>query len=283
MNGTISISKELVQGILKPRRPDSLKGDYGHALLIAGSEGKNGAALIAAKACLRSGVGLLTVHIPKHAEEIMQSSLPEAMVELDPSEVSFTKVPNDVQKYSTIGVGPGLGLAVATQMAFKELLAVYRRPMVIDADGLNILALHNEWESLIPPKSILTPHPKEYERLVGQWSTEEECIRKLILFSRSFDCFLILKGHHTTIACPEGKLYMNTTGNPGMAKGGSGDALTGVITALLAQGYSSEEAAILGVYIHGLAGDIAVERTSEYSLLPSDLIESLSDAFRSLL
>lgn len=283
MNGTISISKELVQGILKPRRPDSHKGDFGHALLIAGSEGKNGAALIAAKACLRSGVGLLTVHIPKHAEEIMQSSLPEAMVELDPSEVSFTKVPNDVQKYSTIGVGPGLGLAVATQLAFKEVLAVYRRPMVIDADGLNILALHNEWESLIPPKSILTPHPKEYERLVGQWSTEEECIRNLISFSRSFDCFLILKGHHTMIACPEGRLYMNTTGNPGMAKGGSGDALTGVITALLAQGYSSEEAAILGVYIHGLAGDIAVERTSEYSLLPSDLIESLSDAFRSLL
>ncbi|MFN6013387.1 MAG: NAD(P)H-hydrate dehydratase, partial [Flavobacteriales bacterium] len=166
---------------------------------------------------------------------------------------------------------------------FKELLEVYRKPIVIDADGLNILALHSEWESLIPPHSILTPHPKEFERLAGIWSTEEECAGKLINFSRILDCILILKGHETKIACPDGKLFVNTTGNPGMAKGGSGDALTGIITAFLAQGYTSEEASLLGVYLHGLAGDIAAERTSEFSMLPSDLIDSLSEAFRRLL
>ncbi len=277
------ITEELARSILKPRNPYSHKGDYGHALLIAGSEGKNGAAVIAAKACLRSGVGLLTVHIPKHAEEIMQSSLPEAMVELDSSETFFTKIPSDITKYSTIGVGPGLGLAVATRLAFKELLTVYRRPMVIDADGLNILALHSEWESLIPPNSILTPHPKEYERLAGSWTTEEESVKNLLSFSEKIDCYVILKGHETKIASPDGKLFVNTTGNPGMAKGGSGDALTGMITAFLAQGYTSEEASILGVYIHGLAGDIAASRTSEFSMLPSDLIDALSEAFRRLL
>lgn len=277
------ITEELARSILKPRNPDSHKGDYGHALLIAGSEGKNGAAVIAAKACLRSGVGLLTVHIPKHAEEIMQSSLPEAMVELDSSECFFTKIASDVTKYSTIGVGPGLGLTVATQLAFKELLNVYRKPMVIDADGLNILALHSEWESFIPPHSILTPHPKEYERLAGSWTTEGDSVSNLLSFSKKTNCFVILKGHETKIACPNGKLFINTTGNPGMAKGGSGDALTGIITAFLAQGYTSEEASVLGVYIHGLAGDIAAQRTSEFSMLPSDLIEALSEAFRLLL
>ena len=277
------ISKELIQGILKLRKPYSHKGDYGHALLIAGSEGKYGASVIAANACLRCGVGLLTVHIPKNAEEILQSTLPEAMVELDKSESHFTAIASDVNNYTTIGIGPGLGLQLDTQKVFKELLELYRKPIVIDADGLNILALHSEWESLIPPHSILTPHPKEFERLAGIWSTEEECAGKLINFSRILDCILILKGHETKIACPDGKLFVNTTGNPGMAKGGSGDALTGIITAFLAQGYTSEEASLLGVYLHGLAGDIAAERTSEFSMLPSDLIDSLSEAFRRLL
>lgn len=279
----IHITEELAKSILKPRNPDSHKGNYGHALLVAGSEGKNGAAVIAGKACLRSGVGLLTVHIPRCAEEIMQSSIPEAMVSLDPSEICFTGIENHLSVYTTIGVGPGLGTAPETMEALIELLKNFQKPVVIDADGLNILSRNKEHYSLIPKGSILTPHPKEFERLVGSWSKEEECIHKLMQFSADHSCFVVLKGHETKIACPDGSLYVNTTGNPGMAKGGSGDALTGIITAFLAQGYSSRDAAILGVYLHGLAGDIAVERTSEFSMLPSDLIDALSDAFRRLL
>lgn len=279
----IHITEELAKSILKPRNPDSHKGNYGHALLVAGSEGKNGAAVIAGKACLRSGVGLLTVHIPRCAEEIIQSSIPEAMVCLDPSETCFTAIENDLTVYTTIGVGPGLGTAQETMEALIELLKNFQKPVVIDADGLNILSRNKEHYSLIPKGSILTPHPKEFERLVGSWSKEEECIHKLMQFSADHSCFVVLKGHETKIACPLGSLYVNTTGNPGMAKGGSGDALTGIITAFLAQGYSSRDAAILGVYLHGLAGDIAVERTSEFSMLPSDLIDALSDAFRRLL
>jgi NAD(P)H-hydrate epimerase len=235
-------------------------------LLVAGSEGKNGAAVIAAKACLRSGVGLLTVHIPRCAEEIMQSSIPEALVSMDSSETCFSGFEKDLSIYSTVGIGPGLGTAIETQVALIDLLKHYQKPVVIDADGLNILSRKKEHYSLIPKGSILTPHPKEFERLVGSWSKEEECMHKLVQFSAEHSCFVVLKGHGTMIACPDGGLYVNTTGNPGMAKGGSGDALTGIITAFLAQGYSSRNAAILGVYVHGLAGDIAVEKTSEFSM-----------------
>jgi NAD(P)H-hydrate epimerase len=279
----ISVNRELVKGILKPRDPDSHKGNYGHALLVAGSEGKNGAAVLTAKACLRSGVGLLTVHIPHGAEDILQSTVPEAMVDLDSSEDRFTGFSTDLSKYSTIGIGPGLGTEPETQKALHELIRHCQKPIVIDADGLNILSLNKEFYTLIPKGSILTPHPKEFERLAGTWQNEEDCFQKLIEFAANYSCFIVFKGHETKIVCPDGELYVNTTGNAGMAKGGSGDVLTGMITAFLSQGYSSKEAALLGVYIHGLAGDIAVESTSEYSLLPSDLIEAITEAFKRLL
>lgn len=275
------ITLQLVKEILRPRKLDSNKGDYGHAMIIAGSEGKMGAAILAAKACLRSGVGLLTMHVPKCGQNIIQIAIPEAMVEVD-YENSIFSARIDQKKYSVIGFGPGIGTNLLTQKAVVELLQESQAPMVIDADGLNCLSINKESYKLIPTGSILTPHPGEFERLVGEWDTDEGKMNKQLSFSIEFNCIIVLKGFRTSISTPEGKLYVNKTGNPGMAKGGSGDVLTGIITAFLAQGYSSEDAAILGVYIHGMAGDLAAEVKTEYSLLASDLIEFLPQAFNVL-
>jgi hydroxyethylthiazole kinase-like uncharacterized protein yjeF len=273
------ITQQLVQEILQPRKLEANKSDFGHALIVAGSKGKIGAAVLAAKACLRSGVGLLTVHIPDCGEQIMQISIPEAMVSVDTDHSVFTDELK-ADNYSVIAFGPGLGTSKNTQVAVKKLLTDNTSPMVIDADGLNSLSLNLELLSLIPKNSILTPHPKEFERLAGNWQTVEQKLEKQLHFSKTNNCFIVLKGNQTTISSPEGKLFKNTTGNPGMAKGGSGDALTGIITAFVSQGYSSEEASILGVYLHGLAGDLAAIEKTEFSLLPSDLIEFLPQAFK---
>jgi NAD(P)H-hydrate epimerase len=273
------ITQQLVQEILQPRKLEANKSDFGHALIVAGSKGKIGAAVLAAKACLRSGVGLLTVHVPDCGEQIMQISIPEAMVSIDADNSVFTDE-LEIGKYSIVAFGPGLGTNKNTQAAVKKLLTNHLTPMVIDADGLNCLSLNKELLPMIPENSILTPHPLEFERLVGKWETLEQKLEKQCHFSKTYNCFVVLKGNQTTISSPEGKLYKNTTGNPGMAKGGSGDALTGIITAFVSQGYSSEESSILGVYLHGLAGDLAAIEKTEFSLLPSDLIEFLPQAFK---
>ncbi|MEY3238222.1 MAG: hypothetical protein RI883_2323 [Bacteroidota bacterium] len=277
-----TLSKEFIQSILKPREKNTHKGTYGHALIIAGSEGIMGSAVLASKACLRSGVGLVTVHIPKCGAEILQNSIPEAMLSIDSSNAFFADNIK-IDTYSVVAFGPGIGTNDLTQKAVHTLLGKAKLPMVIDADGLNCLSLNKEWFSMIPKNSILTPHPKEFERLVGTWENDEQKIEKLIALSNQLESIVVLKGEKTLISIPGGDLYVNSTGNPAMAKGGSGDVLTGMITAFLSQGYSSEESAVLGVYIHGFAGDIAVKEFSEYSLLATDLIEFIPKAFLKLI
>ncbi len=277
-----TITKEIIRGKLKPRAKESHKGDFGHALIIAGGKGKIGSAVLATRACLRSGVGLLTTHIPACGESVLQTAIPEAMISVDSNDKLFSDNIGNFH-FKTIAFGPGLGTAISTQKAIHHLLKVEKIPMVIDADGLNCISLNKEWFNLIPENSILTPHPGEFERLVGSWETLEQRTELQLEFAKRLKSVVIVKGGPTYIASPDGSLYINTTGNPGMAKGGSGDALTGMITAFLSQNYSALDAAILGVYIHGLAGDVAAQKTTEYGLLASDLIEAIPDALKAIL
>jgi hydroxyethylthiazole kinase-like uncharacterized protein yjeF len=275
------IDMSMIRSIYKTRNRFSHKGNFGHAMIIAGSYGKMGAAVLSAKACLRSGVGLLTCFVPKCGYEILQTALPETMVMTDVNNSILTKVDEDVLKYNSIGIGPGLGTASESRMAIKELMAAYKKPIVIDADALNSLAMDKSVSSL-PPGSILAPHPKEFERLFGESKNDFERIEKASANARSLNCLIILKGHHTFIATASGKSYFNSTGNAGMATAGSGDVLTGILTGLLAQGYSSEEASILGVYLHGSAGDLAARKFSQEAMLASDIIDNLGDAYKKL-
>ena len=214
-----------------------------------------GAALLAAEACLRSGVGLVTAHIPSGGEAIMQAGFPEAMVSLDPDPEFFSSVP-EMEQYNAVGIGPGLDVKPQSEQALVQILKNAKQPLVLDADALNILSENKTWMAFLPPESILTPHPKEFERLVGKWDTDEERFEIQKQFSLKHGVCLVLKGGHTSISVPDGTVYFNSTGNPGMSTAGSGDVLTGVITGLLVQGYSSIDACCIGVYLHGLAGDI---------------------------
>lgn len=264
---------------LKTRSKIAHKGNFGHALLIAGSYGKMGAGVLSSKACMRSGVGLLTVHIPKCGYEILQTSVPEAMVDTD-DEQNFISNAIKIEKYNAIGVGPGIGIEKETQNAVKLLIQNSSAPLVFDADAINIIAENKTWLSFIPANTIFTPHPKEFERLVGK---SENSVKRLQLqreFSFKYHSYVVLKGAHTSVSCPDGSMFFNSTGNPGMATAGSGDVLTGIITSLLAQNYSAQQACILGVYLHGLAGDFAAHEKSEESMIASDIIENLGEAFR---
>jgi ADP-dependent NAD(P)H-hydrate dehydratase / NAD(P)H-hydrate epimerase len=272
------VQHDFIKENLKIRKKFSHKGTFGHVLLISGSYGKMGAAILAAKASLRTGSGLVTVHIPKLGYKIMQTALPEAMVSIDESDLIFSGLNNSLD-YSSIGIGPGIGTKPNTVKGFTSLLNNYRNPLVIDADALNILSEHNELIRLIPENSILTPHPKEFERLVGKWKNDYERLQVQIEFAVKNKIVVVLKGAHTSIACPNGDCYFNCTGNPGMATAGCGDVLTGIILSLLGQGYEPKFAAIIGVYLHGLAADIAVEKTSQEALIASDIIENLGNAF----
>ena len=272
------VDKPFIRSIYKPRNRFAHKGNFGHALIIAGSYGKIGAAVLAAKACLRSGVGLLTCFIPKCGYEILQTSISEAMVMTDVNSSIITKV-DDVLKYDSIGIGPGLGTASETRSALKELLSVYKKPIVLDADALNGLSMEKKLPSL-PPGSILTPHPKEFERLFDESKNDFERIEKALENAKLLNCTIVLKGHHTFIATASGKGYFNNTGNAGMATAGSGDVLTGIIAGLLAQGYSSEEASILAVYLHGSAGDIAAKEISPEAMIAGDIIDNIGKAFK---
>ncbi len=276
-----SLNKTLISGILKKRDKFSHKGTFGHALLIAGSYRKMGAAVLASKACLRAGVGLLTSHIPQRGYEIIQNSVPEAMISIDPSETVFSEVP-DLYPFSAVGIGPGLDKKSETQFALKTLLQSKPNKLVIDADALNILSENQDWYSLLPEKSILTPHPKEFERLAGPSANSFDRLQKQLQFSVRHQVIVVLKGAHTCITFPDSSAYFNSTGNPGMATAGSGDVLTGIILGLLAQNYSPEDAALIGVYLHGLAGDLAAARWSEHALIAGDIVDQMGNAFLQL-
>lgn len=267
--------------IYKERPRYSHKGSFGHALLIAGSLGKIGAAIMASKACLRSGAGLLTAHLPLAGMTAMQSALPEAMISIDESETHFTSLP-DISHYNAIGIGPGIGMHDETQRQFKLLIQLARFPLVIDADALNILSENKTWLSFLPPGSILTPHPKEFERLTSKVDNHFSRLEILKTFAVRFKVFVVLKGANTAIAGPDGSVYFNPTGNPGMATGGTGDVLTGIILGLLASGYTPMGACILGTWLHGKAGDIAAEKLSQPAMIATDLIENLGEAFKKI-
>ena len=269
----------LANKIYKPRKKFSHKGTYGHALLVAGSYGKIGAAVLAAKACLRSGVGLLTVHAPKIGYSILQSTVPEAMIDVDADEKINTIFHNELSAYTSIGIGPGIGTDNKTADFLLLLFERYQKPMVLDADALNILADNKNLLLKLPPYSIVTPHPKEFERLFGKSANDFERVELAKQKAKDLNIIIVLKGHHTFIATPTGEGYFNATGNAGMATGGTGDVLTGIITSLIAQGYASNEAALLGVYIHGKAGDVAAELGSEEALIASDIIDHLGNVF----
>ncbi len=271
-----------VRKIIRPRKKFDHKGTFGHALIVAGGAGKMGAALLCATACLKSGAGLVTAHIPRIGNNILQTGLPDVMLTLDEHENMVTKIPS-VETYSTIGIGSGIGIETLTQQAFINLLSRYRKPMVIDADAINILSLNKGWLEYVPMNSILTPHPKEFERLFGKFLNPFVRIENLKELSAKHKMIIVLKGAYTCIATPEGKIYFNPTGNPGMAKGGSGDVLTGIISAFLAQGYTSEQAAIMGVYLHGLAGNLALKNKTNYNITASDQLNNIANAFKKIL
>jgi hydroxyethylthiazole kinase-like uncharacterized protein yjeF len=274
------LDESIIGAIFKPRKNFAHKGNFGHALLIAGSYGKMGAAVLASRACLRAGAGLLTCQVPGCGYTILQTTLPEAMIQVDADEKIHTAIDGELDKYSVIGIGPGIGTDERTVVLLRDVFSRYQKPMVLDADALNILALHPDLWALVPPYSIFTPHPKEFERLFGPSPDDFSRLESAREQARKHQCIIVLKGHYTYIAMPGGKGYFNSTGNAGMAKGGSGDVLTGILTALLSQGYSPGEAALLGVYLHGLAGDCAAVSWSQESMLPSDLTDHLGEAFR---
>jgi NAD(P)H-hydrate epimerase len=267
------LSLEYIKTIIKVRNQDSHKGLFGHALIFAGSKGRVGAAVISAKACLRSGVGLLTINVPEEERSILQVSLPEAMIQFREDESI------DFSIFSSITVGPAFGIDEVSVQLFKKIIFKISQPIVFDADALSILSKANEILNQLPVNSILTPHAKEFDRLFGVHLTKEERIQKAIFKAKELNCIIVLKGNKTLITNGE-KSLLNTTGNSGLAKGGSGDALTGIITSFLAQKYEPFIAAQLGVFIHGLAADCTLESQSEESMLISDVIENLGKAFK---
>ncbi len=240
-----------------------------------------GAAVLASRACLRTGVGLLTMHIPKGGNTIMQTSCPEAMVNLDQQEDVVSEY-NNLKRYKAVGIGPGIGLSRPTRLLIKVLVETAQFPVLFDADAINILSENKDWLKKLPPNSIITPHPKEFERLVGSFPNNFERNKKQIEFSVKYGVFVVLKGAHTAISCPDGSCYFNMTGNPGMATAGSGDVLTGMIVSLMAQGYEVKDAALIGVFLHGLAGDFAAKQIGEESMLSGDIINYISDAYKEL-
>ncbi|MCK9219470.1 MAG: NAD(P)H-hydrate dehydratase [Bacteroidales bacterium] len=275
------IGKEVCQPILKKRNKFAHKGNFGHALLICGSTGKMGASVLCAKACLRCGAGLVTVHVPKSGIDILQISVPEAMLSIDPDMDRFT-VLEDLSGYSVIAIGPGLGRSEQSAKAIKLLIQNFTKPLVLDADAINILSENKTWLGFLQTGCVFTPHPKEFERLVGKSHNDFERNQKQREFSSKYNCYIVLKGAHTAITTPDGRCFFNTTGNPGMATGGSGDVLTGMIAGLLAQGYSSLESCLLGVYIHGLSGDLAFQEQGNEALIASDIINHLGKSFQTL-
>lgn len=276
-----TLDSQIIRKGLLQRTKYGHKGTYGHALLVTGSYGMGGAAVLAANAALRSGVGLLSLHVPRSLYEIAQISAPEALCLTDSHERIFSGV-EAPEKYDAIGIGCGLGTDEITLKGLQQLLRVSKRPVVMDADALNLTGMHRALLEDIPPHSILTPHPREFARIFGESNTHFNRLDMLSQACAEYNLIIVLKGAHTAIGLPDKRIFFNTTGNPGMATGGSGDVLTGIITGLLAQGYTPAEAAKTGVYIHGLAGDIAAGKKGQEALIARDIIENISNAYQTL-
>ena len=272
----MELTAESLRPLLYERQPMDHKGTFGHALIVAGSYGKIGAALLATRACLRSGAGLVTVHVPACGYNILQLGAPEAMCSTDVQQYYLTKT-DFGSSFAAIGVGPGLGQAMLTAKAVDALLGSADCPLVLDADALNLIAAHG-WVRRIPRGAVLTPHPGEFERLFGATGTHEAAVDLQREMAEKHGFYLILKTGRTTIATPEGRLYTNTTGNPGMGSGGMGDVLTGLLTGLLAQPYDTDTAIQLGVFLHGAAGDRAAGTQGQGGLLAGDVVEEIGPA-----
>jgi len=273
------VTHKFVKPLIQRRHKHSHKGNFGKGGIVAGSFGKMGAAVLASRAYMRAGGGLLTAFAPECGYKILQSTIPEAMIEESGNRI-LTQLPENLLSLDAIGIGPGLGTAHETYQAFEKLLKSSTKPMVIDADALNLISRHGDLMGLIPNHSILTPHPKEFERLFGVSDNDFVRLNQLIAASARLNSYIILKGAYTATATPEGNVYFNSSGNPGLATAGSGDVLTGIITSLLSQGQTPFHAAILGVYLHGLAGDLAKDELGEQGMIASDIIEFLPYAFR---
>lgn len=270
-----------VRQLMLPRSPYAHKGQMGNALLIAGSYGMAGAAILAARACMRAGVGKVTVNSPKRNLPLLQVAVPEAIVQNSLEETYFAEAV-DTEDFNALGIGPGLGQSEQTAIAMITQLRRTQCPIVVDADAINILANHRAWLQQLPQDIIMTPHPKELDRLEGHSADSYERLTKASNLAERLKGYIVLKGHHTAICCPGGHILFNSTGNAGMATAGSGDVLTGIITGLLARGYKPQDACIVGVYLHGLAGDIAAHDLGEESLTASDIINCLPRAFKRL-
>jgi NAD(P)H-hydrate epimerase len=272
------LTGNIAASLLKPRTKFAHKGNFGHALLIAGSYGKMGASVLASMACLRSGVGLLHAHVPGKGCQVIQTAVPEAMVTIDPDENFLSALP-DLTPFTAIGIGPGIGFEEKTKKALKLLIQNASVPLLFDADALTILGENKTWIPFVPKNSVFTPHPKEFERLVGKARDDFHRNQLQREFCIKYGVYLVLKGAHTCICGPDGICWFNTTGNPGMATGGSGDVLTGLILGLLAQKYHPLEACLLGVYLHGLAGDLAAKKIGMESLVAGDIVRKIGKAF----
>ncbi len=267
--------------ILRPRREDAHKGDFGHALLVCGSCGMAGAAVLATMGALRSGCGLVTVHLPESERMAIHITSPSAMVDSDPG-AYFSALPSNLDKYTAVGCGCGLGRHPETEAALQALLEAWHRPMVLDADALNIIAVRPELFESVPDGSILTPHLGELRRMTGGWTSSADMMEKAFrLACRTRSC-VVVKGPHSAVIGPDGRVSCNSTGNPGMATGGSGDVLTGLLTGLLASGYPAFDAARLGVWLHGRAGDTAASHYGQNGMNSMDIADCLGEAFLSL-
>lgn len=271
-----------MRALIKPRKKFAHKGMFGHGLLIAGSYGMGGAALLASRACLRSGIGLLTVHTPVCNHDLLQSNVPEAMVQDDVHDRCFAEAA-DLDNFQAVAIGPGLGQEEITVQALFDQVSNCYIPLVLDADALNIFSSYRNYLTRIPRHSILTPHIKELERIIGRCSNSYERLSKAKELAAHLQCYIVLKGAWTAVITPDGVTYFNPTGNPGMATAGSGDVLTGVILSLLSQGYTHEEACRLGVYVHGLAGDIACQQKGVIGMTSGDIADALPAAWKQLM
>lgn len=276
------IEAKNVRPLLRPRRNFTGKRDYGSVLMLTGSTGMMGASVMSARGCLRSGAGLVTVHSARLGMPIVQTAVPEAMFEPDRND-HFISDMSIHHTHQAVAVGPGIGTNDRTIDALESLLKNCDAPLVLDADALNCIARKPQLLTLLPAHTIITPHIGEFDRLFGEHENSEARLKKAVDMAKFYNIIIVLKGHYTAIVRPTGKVYFNSTGNPGMATAGSGDVLTGVIAAFLSQGYRPEHAATIGVFIHGLAGDMAVKETGECGLLASDIANCCGRAIRSVI
>lgn len=275
------VDRNFASALLRIREPFGHKGSFGHLFLAAGSAKYSGAAVMACMSALRSGLGLLSAYVPYPLKNTLNVSCPEAIVISSESELFISGTPK-TEIYSAVAAGPGMGTSPESAQFVKFLTASFRGPMLLDADALNILAENRTWLAFLPPLTVITPHPGEFERLAGASSEGSERWELLRNFSVKWNLIVVLKGYNTMVATPDGSIFFNGSGNAGLAKGGSGDVLSGIIAGLLAQGYAPAHAALLGVFVHGLAGDIAAQQIGQHAMLPSDLVPCLGLAFLNL-